>query len=191
MILPITAYGHPVLKKVAADIDQDYPELDQLISDMFETMYAASGIGLAAPQVNRSIRLFIIDATSIADDYPELAEFKHIFINPHIIEETGENKTMEEGCLSIPKIRENVDRKETILLEYYDENWEFHEKEFRGMAARIIQHEYDHLEGKLFVERIGSLRKTLLKRKLQDITKGNISVDYRMLFPVKKKARVS
>lgn len=191
MILPITAYGHPVLKKVAADIDQDYPELDQLISDMFETMYAASGIGLAAPQVNRSIRLFIVDATSIADEYPELADFKRIFINPYIIEETGDTKTMEEGCLSIPKIRENVDRKETLLLEYYDENWDFHEVEFGGMVARIIQHEYDHLEGKLFVERIGTLRKTLLNRKLQDITKGNISVDYRMLFPVKKKTRVS
>lgn len=189
MILPITAYGHPALKKVAEEIDPDYDGLDVLIADMFETMYAANGIGLAAPQVNRSIRLFIIDATTLADDHPELANFKRVFINPFILEETGNIATMEEGCLSIPKIRENVDRKEEIFLEYYDENWDFREEKFTGMTARIIQHEYDHLEGKLFVERIGNLRKTLLNRKLQDITKGKITTDYRMLFPVRKKSR--
>jgi peptide deformylase len=190
MILPITAYGHPVLKKVAEEIETDYDGLEAFIADMFETMYAAGGIGLAAPQVNRSIRIFIVDATSLADEHPELASFKRIFINPFMLEETGNIATIEEGCLSIPKIRENVDRKEEILLEYYDENWDFHEETFTGMAARIIQHEYDHLEGKLFVERIGALRKTLLNRKLQDITKGNITTDYRMLFPVRKKARI-
>lgn len=191
MILPITAYGHPVLKKVAEEIEADYPGLEELTADMFETMYEANGIGLAAPQVNRSIRLFIVDATSMADDFPELAEFKRVFINPYIIEEAGSVKTIEEGCLSIPNIRENVDRQENVVLEYYDEQWNFHEETFTGMAARIIQHEYDHLEGKLFVERISALRKTILKRKLQDISKGKAKVDYRMLLPVQKKIRVN
>jgi len=191
MILPIVAYGHPTLKKVAEDIDSDYPGLEELIVNMFETMYSSSGIGLAAPQVNQSIRLFIIDASPLADELPELADFKKIFINPYINEESGEMVTAEEGCLSIPNIRENVDRHNEILLEYYDENWNFFEEKFDGMKARIIQHEYDHLEGVLFVEKISTLRRTLLSRKLKDITAGNISVDYRMLFPAKKKLKVS
>ncbi len=191
MILPIVAYGHPTLKKVAEDIDSDYPGLDELIANMFETMYSSSGIGLAAPQVNQSIRLFIIDASPLADDLPELADFKKIFINPYINEESADMVTAEEGCLSIPNIRENVDRPNEILLEYYDENWKFVEEKFDGMKARIIQHEYDHLEGVLFVEKISTLRRTLLSRKLKDITAGNISVDYRMLFPAKKKLKVS
>jgi peptide deformylase len=191
MILPITAYGHPVLKKVAEEIEADYPGLEELTADMFETMYAANGIGLAAPQVNRSIRLFIVDATSMANDFPELEEFKKVFINPFILEQTGSVKTIEEGCLSIPNIRENVDRQESVVIEYYDEKWNFHEETFTGMAARIIQHEYDHLEGKLFVERISALRKTILKRKLQDISQGKAKVDYRMLLPTQKKVRVS
>jgi peptide deformylase len=191
MILPIVAYGHPILKKVAEDIDSDYPGLEELIANMFETMYSSSGIGLAAPQVNQSIRLFIIDASPLADEIPELADFKKIFINPYINEESGDLITAEEGCLSIPNIRENVDRPNEILMEYYDEKWNFFEEKFDGMKARIIQHEYDHLEGVLFVEKISTLRRTLLNRKLKDITSGNITVDYRMLFPPKKKLKVS
>jgi peptide deformylase len=189
MILPVTAYGHPTLKKVAQEIDEDYPDLGQLIDDMFETMYAAEGVGLAAPQVNKSIRLFIVDATPYADEIEGAADFKKILINPYIVEEDGTEWLHEEGCLSIPNIREQVSRKPKIRIEYYDENWEFHDEEYDGMLARIIQHEYDHLEGTLFVEKISSLRKTLLKRKLQDITKGNIKVDYKMLFPVQKKRK--
>ncbi|MBE0639616.1 MAG: peptide deformylase [Bacteroidales bacterium] len=191
MILPIVAYGHPTLKKVAEDIDADYPGLDELIANMFETMYASNGIGLAAPQVNQSIRLFIIDASPLADDHPELATFRKIFLNPYIIEDSGEIVTAEEGCLSIPNIRENVDRHDVVVLEYYDENWNFFEERFDGIKARIIQHEYDHLEGVLFIEKISTLRRTLLTRKLKDITNGNISVDYRMLFPAKKKLKVT
>lgn len=191
MILPIVAYGHPTLKKVAEEIDSDHPGLEELIANMFETMNSSSGIGLAAPQVNQSIRLFIIDASPLSDDFPELADFKKIFINPYINEESGDMVTAEEGCLSIPNIRENVDRHNEILLEYYDENWNFFEEKFDGMKARIIQHEYDHLEGVLFVEKISTLRRTLLSRKLKDITAGNISVDYKMLFPAKKKSKVS
>jgi len=189
MLLPITAYGHPTLKKVAKDIDEDYPMLNELIENMFETMYAAEGVGLAAPQVNKSIRLFIIDATPYAEEIEGAADFKKIFLNPHIMEEEGEEVLHEEGCLSIPLIREQVSRKPDIRIEYYDENWEFHDESYTGMLARIIQHEYDHLEGKLFVEKISSLRKTLLKRKLQDITKGNVKVDYKMIFPAQKRRR--
>jgi peptide deformylase len=189
MILPVTAYGHPTLKKVAGEIDEDYPNLGELIENMFETMYAAEGVGLAAPQVNKSIRLFIVDATPYADEIEGAADFKKILINPYIVEEEGEEFLHEEGCLSIPHIREQVSRKPNIRIEYYDENWKFHEEEYNGMLARIIQHEYDHLEGKLFVEKISSLRKTLLKRKLQEITKGTVKVDYKMLFPVQKKRK--
>jgi len=189
MTLPVTAYGHPTLKKVAQEIEEDYPKLSELIENMFETMYSSEGVGLAAPQVNKSIRLFIVDATPYADEIEGAADFKKIFINPYIIEEEGEPFLQEEGCLSIPHIREQVSRKPNIKIEYYDENWVFHEQEYDGMLARIILHEYDHLEGKLFVERINSLRKTLLKRKLQDITKGNVKVDYKMLFPIQKKRK--
>lgn len=190
MVLPIVAYGHPTLKKVAEDIDAGYPGLEELIANMFETMYVSNGIGLAAPQVNQSIRLFIIDASPLADEFPELADFRKIFLNPYIVEDSGEMVTAEEGCLSIPNIRENVDRHHVIVLEYFDENWNFFEEKFDGMKSRIIQHEYDHLEGVLFVEKISTLRRTLLNRKLKDITAGNISVEYRMLFPAKKKLKV-
>ncbi len=191
MILPITAYGHPILKKVAEEIDEDYPGLDELIENMFETMYASDGVGLAAPQINKSIRLFVIDASPYGEQVPELKGFKKVFINPYIFSETGKDEIMDEGCLSIPNIREDVERKYEIGIEYYDENWEFHEEHFSGIAARIIQHEYDHLEGILFVDRISNLRKTLLKRKLTDISKGNIKVDYRMIFPSKKKVKTT
>ncbi len=189
MFLPITVYGHPVLKKVALDIDKDYPGLEQFIADMFVTMYEAEGVGLAAPQVNRSIRVFVMDASHYANEIPDAKDFKKVFINAHIMERTGDEKLVEEGCLSIPNIREEVWRKNEIRIEYYDENWQFHNEIYCGMLARIMQHEYDHLDGILFVDKISMLRKTLLKRRLQDISTGNIKQDYKMIFPVQKKKR--
>ncbi len=189
MILPITAYGSTVLKQVAEEIDKDYDGLNQLIADMFETMYAAEGVGLAAPQVNKSIRLFVIDASPFADKFPELLEFKKVFINPYIVEYAGKEEVVDEGCLSIPNVREYVPRKTEILIEYYDENWVFHEEQYSGTAARIIQHEYDHIEGVLFVERINNLRKAIIRRKLHEITKGEVDVDYKMMFPVQKRKK--
>lgn len=183
MILPITAYGHPILKKVAQDIDKNYPDLDNIIKNMFETMYYSKGVGLAAPQVDLSIRLLVIDATPYSEDFPETKDFKKVMINAHIIEETGAEWAFNEGCLSVPDIREDILRKPKIRIQYCDENFNQFEKEFDGVAARIIQHEYDHLEGILFVERLAPLKKMLLKRRLTDITKGNIKVDYRMKFP--------
>ena len=189
MILPIVAYGHPTLRKVAEEIEADYPGLDELISDMFETMYASSGVGLAAPQVNRSIRLFIVDATPFAEDSPETENFKKVFINPYILEETGEEWSFNEGCLSVPTVREDIMRKPKIVLEYQDRDFNIIEETFEGVMARIIQHEYDHIEGTIFVERVSPLRKILLKRKLNDISTGNIDVDYKMIFPLKSKKR--
>ena len=193
MILPIVAYGDPVLKKVAEDIGSDYPGLKEFIADMFDTMYHAKGVGIAAPQVGRSIRLFVIDATAFADDEEnteeeaeELRDFKRVFINARIIEEEGEEWPFNEGCLSIPKIREDVYRKPFIKMRYMDENFDEYEEEFDGVIARIIQHEYDHIEGILFTDRINPLRKRLLKRRLTDISKGNIDIDYKMRFPLKK-----
>ncbi len=188
MILPIVAYGDPILKKVAKDITKDYPELDKLLVNMFETMYNANGVGLAAPQVGKSIRLFIVDASPFADEEENqhLKDFKKIFINAEIIEEEGEEWPFNEGCLSIPKIREDVLRLPKIRIKYQDENFKKHDEEFDGMVARVIQHEYDHTEGVLFIDHINPLRKRLLKAKLTDITKGNISVDYKMKFPLRK-----
>ena len=188
MILPIVAYGDPVLRKVGEDISPDYAGLAQLIADMFETMNNASGIGLAAPQVGKSIRLFIVDGTSYSEDedYPELKDFKKVFINARIISEDGDIWSFNEGCLSIPKIREDVNRPPRICIRYMDENFLEHEDVFEGIAARIIQHEYDHIEGRLFVDRIKPLRRTLLKGKLNDIAKGKINVNYKMRFPLKK-----
>ncbi len=189
MILPVTAYGHPTLKKVAEEIDEDYPNLPELIDNMFETMYSDEGVGLAAPQINKSIRLFIIDATPFADQIEGEHELKKVFINPYITEEDGPEASIEEGCLSIPNIREQVSRKSKIRIEYFDEKGGFHDEEYDGMFARVIQHEHDHLQGILFIEKISSLRKTLLKRKLQDISKGNVKVNYRMIFPARKKRK--
>ncbi|MEI6696444.1 MAG: peptide deformylase [Bacteroidota bacterium] len=183
MLLPITAYGHPTLKKTALDIDKNYPNLDVIIKDMFETMYYSKGVGLAAPQVDLSIRLLIIDASPYATDYPEVKNFKKVMINAHIIEEEGLEWSFNEGCLSVPDIREDVVRKPKIRIQYVDENFNAFDEVFDGVIARIIQHEYDHLEGILFVERLTSLKKMLLKRKLLEISKGNIKVDYRMKFP--------
>ncbi len=185
MILPITAYGHPMLRKEAQEIDEDYPGLNELINNMFETMYKAEGVGLAAPQINKSIRLFVMDATPMGDEIEEFKDFKRIFINPYITEESGESWSFNEGCLSIPGIREDVKRPEWIKIEYYDENWNFHEEEYSGVPARIIQHEYDHLDGILFPDLLPALKKRLIKSKLAAISAGKVNVDYRMLFPKK------
>lgn len=185
MKLPIIAYGDPVLKKVCAPIDVDYPNLEQVIADMWETMESAGGVGLAAPQVNLPIRLFLVDTS----DSEEEAPFKGVFINAQIIEETGEPWGFTEGCLSIPEVREEVFRKPNVLFSYYDENWIKHEKEVSGFAARVVQHEYDHIEGKLFTEKINLLRKQLIKSKLDKISKGEIRGDYKMKFPRKIKKR--
>lgn len=190
MILPIVAYGDPVLNKLAEEIDEQYPGLDDLIANMYETMYGASGVGLAAPQIGRSIRLFIVDTSPFAEegavDYELLKSFKKIFINPIIIEESGEEWGMEEGCLSIPDVRETVFRKENVVIEYYNEKWELIEESYNGLAARVIQHEYDHIEGTLFTEKIKPLRKKLVKGALGRIERGNVSVDYPMKFPKAK-----
>ncbi|MCT4623100.1 MAG: peptide deformylase [Schleiferiaceae bacterium] len=190
MILPIVAYGDPVLKKVGKDIDKDYPGLDTLIDNMFQTMYNAQGVGLAAPQIGKAIRLFIVDASPFAeDDDPEtegLKDFKKVFINPQIVEETGDEWAFEEGCLSIPDVREDVYRHPDVVLEYFDENWNKHKETFTGLAARVIQHEYDHIEGILFTDHLSGLRKRLLKGRLNSISKGKVSVGYRMRFPAAK-----
>jgi peptide deformylase len=185
MKLPIVAYGDPVLRKVCISIDEAYPDLDKLISNMFETMYSASGVGLAAPQVGLPIRLFIVDTG--ADE--EEKAYKKVFINAKIVEETGEPWAFTEGCLSIPDIREDVMRKPNIRIQYYDENWQFHEDEVTGMPARVIQHEYDHIEGKLFTDTLGLLRKRMLKSKLDAISRGDVHADYKMKFPQQRKKR--
>jgi peptide deformylase len=186
MKLPIVAYGDPVLRKVCTEIDESYPNLQQLIANMFDTMYAASGVGLAAPQVNLPIRLFIVDTGADEDGKPG---FKKVFINATIVEETGEPWAFNEGCLSIPDVREDVFRKPNIRVRYYDENFVLHEEEVTGMPARVIQHEYDHIEGKLFTDTLGILRKRMLKSKLDSISKGKVHTDYKMRFPQQSKRR--
>ncbi|WP_256010998.1 peptide deformylase [Desertivirga xinjiangensis] len=187
MKLPIVAYGDPVLKKVATEIPKDYPNLQELIANMFDTMYNASGVGLAAPQIGLSVRLFIVDITD--RDEPEYQDFKKVFINPTIIEETGELWDFNEGCLSIPDIREDIKRKENVFLSYYDENLTHHEEMFTGMAARVIQHEYDHIEGKLFTDKLGPLKRAMIKSRLDAISRGAIKVGYKMKFPNANKKR--
>ncbi|MBS0011703.1 MAG: peptide deformylase [Bacteroidales bacterium] len=186
MVYPIYVYGHPVLRKVAEDIDRDYEGLDRLIDDMFETMHHSDGIGLAAPQIGKSIRLFIVDGTPIAEDEPDLAGFRQVFINPYIRERSGELVMMNEGCLSIPQIREEVNRESIIRIEYFDRDWNFHNEIIRGFRARIIEHEYDHLDGVLFTDLVSPLRKRLLKSKLAGIGRGNFSVDYKTILPKQK-----
>ena len=195
MILPIVAYGHPILRKVAGEIYEQYPDLKKLLEDMWETMYASNGVGLAAPQVNKEIRLFVIDSAQIfanmdekerkEHEYQDDPGVKETFINAQIVEELGDDWSYNEGCLSIPKIREDIYRAEEVTMEYQDENFKEHRRTFTGITARIILHEYDHIEGKLFIDHISLLKRKLLKRKLDDISKGNISVDYKMLFPKK------
>jgi len=190
MKYPIIAYGDPVLRRKATAIDRDeYPHIKQIIDDMYETMYGARGVGLAAPQVGLSMRLFVIDASVFSDEEPDLKDFKKTFINATILEETGEEWAFNEGCLSIPDIREDVYRKPTVRISYYDENWKHHEDTFSGLAARVIQHEYDHIEGKLFTDKLSPLRKRLIEKRLNDISKGMVDVEYRMKFPAVKKGR--
>jgi peptide deformylase len=187
MILPVVAYGNPVLKKVTKEIDSSYPDLDQFIADMFETMYQSDGVGLAAPQVNRSIRLFVIDATAFAEKFPEAEGFKRVFINAKIYKKEGDEIPFNEGCLSFPGIREDIMRKPVIYMKYLDEHFQPHDEKFEGVLSRVIQHEYDHTDGILFIDRMSSLRRILLKGKLNDISKGNVEVSYKMLFPLQKK----
>jgi peptide deformylase len=189
MVLPVVAFGHPVLKKVAEEVPRDYPGLDQFIADLWETMYVSDGVGLAAPQVNRSIRIFVIDASAFEEKYPETAGFKKTFINAEIYLEEGEEWAFNEGCLSFPGLREDILRKPVIHMRWFDEKFNAHDERFEGVIARIIQHEYDHIEGIVFVDRIPSLKKMLLKRRLNDISRGNVDVAYRMLFPLMKKGK--
>jgi peptide deformylase len=185
MILPIVAYGDPVLKKKAVEIEKDYPKLKELVDNMFETMHRASGVGLAAPQVGLAIRLFVIDLTPYGegeDADPDCKDFKRVFINPIIYEEEGEEWGMEEGCLSLPHLRLEIFRKPIVKIEYYDENWDLYEEELDGFPARVVQHEYDHLEGILLPDRVSSMKRTLIKSKLSNIAKGNVSVSYKMKF---------
>ena len=186
MTLAIVAYGDPVLRKTGADIKKDYPGLDKLIDDMFETMEKAKGVGLAAPQVGKAIRLFIVDSTKMYDEEEKKNDgIREVFINAHKVEETGEEWAYEEGCLSIPQIREDVNRKDTIRLKYVDRDFKAHEKTFTGLTARVIQHEYDHIDGKLFIDHIKPLKRTLLKGRLDKISKGDVDVEYKMRFPKK------
>ena len=183
MIFPIVAFGDPVLKKQAEEIDKDYPDLKLLIENMYETMYNASGVGLAAPQIGKSISLFVVDASPFEEEDESLKGFKHVFINPEIIDESGKEWKFNEGCLSIPGIREDVLRQPEIEIEYYDEDFNLKNKKLSGIAARIVQHEYDHLEGILFTDHLAPLKRRLLRGKLKDISKGVVSVDYNMRFP--------
>lgn len=186
MILPIYAYGSPVLRKITKDIDLDDPKLQELIANMFETMQTAEGVGLAAPQVGKPVRLFLVDASIYGEDFEDLKDFKRVFINAHIEEEWGDEVLETEGCLSIPHIHEDVYRYDNIRIKYFDENLEEQEEVFEDMAARIIQHEYDHLDGILFPDKLSPLKKRLLKGKLKDISTGNIKVSYKMIFPLNK-----
>ena len=185
MIYPIVAYGDPVLRQKAVEIEKGSIDIQELARDMFETMYHAHGVGLAGPQIGKSIRIFVVDATPMEEE--SVQDFKQVFVNPVMLEENGTEWAFEEGCLSIPEIRQEVNRKPRLRLRYFDENWQEHENEFDGLKARIIQHEYDHIEGVLFTDHLSPFKKRLLKSKLANISKGQVNVEYRMAFPVKKK----
>ncbi len=196
MTLPIVAYGDPVLRKVGKEIEAGYPKLKELIENMWETMYKANGVGLAAPQVGLPIRVFLVDTTPFAEDEDLATEeqetldgFKKVFINAHFDEEIGEEWTFNEGCLSIPDVREDVKRKDTITISYFDQSFKKKTETYNGLLARVIQHEYDHIEGILFTDKLSPLKKRLLKGRLANISKGKIKVDYRMSFPEIKKGR--
>ncbi len=186
MILPVYAYGSPVLRKVAVDIAPGYDGLKDLIENMFETMKAADGVGLAAPQIGLPIRIFVMDARVYAEDDPTLASFKKVFINAHVMERGGEEEIIEEGCLSVPNIHEDILRPGKVHIRYVDENFKPVDEWYEGMVARIIQHEYDHLDGIMFPDLVNPLKKTLLRSKLRDISKGKVAVKYKMNFPLKK-----
>ena len=179
MIYPIVVYGSPLLRRVSKEIERDDPDLPKLIDDMFETMYVSDGIGLAAPQIGKSIRIFVIDGTAMAEDDPSLEGFKKAFINPQIIEESGDKWTFTEGCLSLPNIREDVIRQGYIRIKYFDENFNEHDEVYDGIKARIMQHEYDHLEGVLFVDKVAPLKRKMLKGRLNDIAKGKADAAYK------------
>ena len=187
MILPILAYGDPILKKMGQEITKDYPNLTEVIENMFETMHEANGLGLAAPQVGLSIRLFIVDGIPIYNEgkAEDLKDFRKVFINARLLNQQGEEWSYNEGCLSIPTIREDIYRQPSIKLNYFDENFNEFTEEFVGLKARIIQHEYDHIDGMLFTDRISFIRKRMLKNKLFDVSRGNVKVDYKMKFPIK------
>jgi peptide deformylase len=180
MIYPIVVYGSPILRQIAKEIDAGYPGLQQLIDDMFETMYKADGMGLAAPQIGRSVRIFVVDGTSLEEDDPAMKDFKKAFINPKILDLEGDTVMMNEGCLSLPKLREDVNRFDKVRIRYQDEKFNLFEEEFVGLKARVIQHEYDHLDGIMFIDRIPPLRRKLLKGKLKDISKCNVDVKYKI-----------
>lgn len=179
MILPIYVYGEPVLRKISEEIDLDDANLKQLVADMFETMYHANGVGLAGPQIGKAIRIFVIDSEPFKESYPDVRIYKGAFINPIITKEWGDDFVFGEGCLSLPNINEDVTRKSNIHIEYYDENGEFHDEDFDGLVARIIQHEYDHLEGRVFTDRLSSIKKMVLKGKLNDIASGKTKAAYK------------
>ena len=194
MILPIVAFGHPVLKKMCKNITSDYENLDSLIDNMWETMYAANGVGLAAPQIGLSIRVFVIDASPFVDkenmsvkEIETINTFKKVFINPNIISEQGNLWDFNEGCLSIPDVRDDVSRKEKISINFFDENFVPQKLKLNGLAARVVQHEFDHIEGVLFTDHLSSLKKRLIKNRLSLISKGDITVDYKMSFPKKSR----
>ena len=194
MILPIVSYGSSVLKKIAKEITSDYPNLSELIANMWETMYAANGVGLAAPQIGLSIRVFVIDASPFVDEenmsvkeIETINTFKKVFINPKIISEEGNLWDFNEGCLSIPDVREDISRKEEIRINFFDENFELQKLKLNGLAARVVQHEFDHIEGVLFTDHLSSLKKRLIKNRLSLISKGDVSVDYKMSFPKKSR----
>ena len=193
MILPIVAYGDPVLRQKAKEIPVEYPDLKELVESMFETMYAASGVGLAAPQIGKAIRVFVLDTAPFSDDEDfseeereQMKDFKKAFINAEILQEEGEEWPFGEGCLSIPGINEDVFRQPDITIKYEDPNRKVYTETYSGLIARVIQHEYDHIEGILFTDKLSSLKKRILKSKLKNISKGKVEADYRMRFPDKK-----
>ncbi|MDX2431364.1 MAG: peptide deformylase [Bacteroides sp.] len=187
MVLPVYVYGMSVLRKIAPEIPEDFENLDQFIEDLFETMHASDGVGLAAPQVGKSLRIFVIDTSPMADNAedPELKDFRKVFINPYIVEEWGDSWGFEEGCLSLPNIREEVSRPENVRIEYYDENWVLHEEEYEGIRARVIQHEYDHLDGKLFTDKVSPIKRKLLAPRLKSISRGRVDCDYKIIYQKK------
>ena len=182
MVLPIYAYGQPVLKRMGINVEKDYPELNVLIADMWETMYNAHGVGLAAPQIGKSLRIFVVDTIQVLDEDSDETGIKKVFINAEMVEETGEEWDYEEGCLSIPGVRGDVTRQDTIRLKYFNENFEEIEEEFDGINARVIQHEYDHIDGKIFTDKLKPIKKRMVQRKLDSIRKGKVDIDYRMKF---------
>lgn len=183
MTYPIYVYGHPVLRKIAKDMEKDHPDLATLIADMFETMYNSDGLGLAAPQIGKSLRIFVIDGEPLGEDHPEMKGFKKVYINPRVVERKGEKVPMNEGCLSLPGIHEEVDRESELRIQYYDQDWNYHDEVYTGYKARVVLHEYDHLDGILFPDRLSPLRRRLIRGKLNDLSKGKFSADYRTVLP--------